>query len=142
MSWETGRTESASEAPPTEAIMADGWIVCAVTAAAQRPRLELRCCGRSFRVITLIDEYTRGCLAIDVTRRLTSEDMLERLNDLFIRRGAAKYLRSDNGPEFTANRVRDWLERVEVPMLFIEPGSPFGETVIWKISTESFVMSY
>ena len=68
--------------------------------------------SRSFRMLTLIDEYTRECLAIDVTRRLTSEDMLERLSDLFICRGAAKYLRSDNGPEFTANRVRDWLERV------------------------------
>ena len=67
-------------------------------------------------MLRLIDDYTRECLAIDVTRRMTNEDMLERLSDLFTYRGAAIYLRSDNGPEFTANRVRDWLERVEAPM--------------------------
>ncbi len=81
--------------------------------------------GRAFRMLTIIDEYTRECLSIDVARRLTSEDVLERLSDLFIRRGVPRYLRSDNGPEFTANRVREWLERVEVQALFIEPGSPW-----------------
>ena len=75
-------------------------------------------------MLTIIDEYTRECLAIDVTRRLTSEDVLERLSDLFIRRGVPRYLRSDNGPEFTTNRVREWLDRAEVQTLFIEPGSP------------------
>ena len=81
--------------------------------------------GRAFRMLTIIDEYTRECLSIDVARRLTSEDVLERLSDLFIRRGVPRYLRSDNGPEFTANRVHEWLERVEVQTLFIEPGSPW-----------------
>ncbi len=81
--------------------------------------------GRSFRMLTLIDEHTRECLAIDVARKLKSEDVLERLSDLFVRRGAPKYIRSDNGPEFTANKVRDWLERVKVQTLFIEPGSPW-----------------
>ena len=60
-----------------------------------------------------------------VARKLTSEDMLERLSDLFICRGVPNYVRSDNGPEFTAHRVRDWLETVEVKTLFIEPGSPW-----------------
>ena len=60
-----------------------------------------------------------------MARRLTSEDVLERLSDLFIRRGVPDYIRSDNGPEFTAHRVRDWLESVEVKTLFIEPGSPW-----------------
>ena len=60
--------------------------------------------GRSFRLLTVMDEYTRECLAIDVARRLTSEEVLERLSDLFICRGVPAYLRSDNGPEFTARR--------------------------------------
>ena len=76
-------------------------------------------------MLTLIDEFTRECLAIDVARRLTSEDVLERLSDLFIQRGTPDDIRSDNGPEFTAHRVRDWLENVGVKTLFIEPGSPW-----------------
>ena len=58
-------------------------------------------------------------------RRLTSEDVLERLSDLFIRRGVPEHIRSDNGAEFTATKVRDWLQRIEVKTLFIEPGSPW-----------------
>lgn len=81
--------------------------------------------GRSLRMLTLIDEHSRECLAIDVARRLTSEDVLERLSDLFVRRGVPQYLRSDNGSEFTATKVRQWLERVGVKTLFIEPGSPW-----------------
>ena len=73
--------------------------------------------------MTLIDEYTRTCLAIDVQRQITSEQVLERLSDLFVRRGVPKYGRSDNGPEFTAQKVRDSMERVEVQTFFIEPGS-------------------
>jgi putative transposase len=60
-----------------------------------------------------------------VARRLTSEDILERLSDLFVRRGVPDFIRSDNSPEFTAHRVRDWLERVAVKTLYIEPGSPW-----------------
>ena len=56
---------------------------------------------------------------------MTSEQVLERLSDLFVRRGVPRYIRSDNGPEFTAMRVREWLERVGVQTLFIEPGSPW-----------------
>ena len=81
--------------------------------------------GRAFRMLTLIDEYTRECLAIDVARRLTSENVLERLSDLFVRRGVPNYIRSDNGSEFTANAVREWLRQVGVKTLFIEPGSPW-----------------
>ena len=81
--------------------------------------------GRPIRMLTMIDEFTRECLAIDVSRRLTSEDVLERLSDLFIHRGPPEYIRSDNGPEFTAHRVRDWLENVGVKSLFIEPDSPW-----------------
>ena len=81
--------------------------------------------GRSFRMLVVVDEHTRECLSIDVARKLTSEDVLERLSDLFVRRGVPLYIRSDNGPEFTAKCVREWLLRVEVKTLFIEPGSPW-----------------
>ena len=81
--------------------------------------------GRPLRMLTLVDEYTRECLAIDVARRMTSEEVLERLTDLFIRRGVPDHIRSDNGAEFTANAVRTWLARMEVRTLFIEPGSPW-----------------
>lgn len=81
--------------------------------------------GRAIRMLTLMDEWSRECLAIDVGRRLNSEDVLERLTDLFVRRGTPAYLRSDNGAEFTAKAVRSWLQRVGVRTLFIEPGSPW-----------------
>ena len=90
--------------------------------------------GRAFRMLTLIDEYSRECLAIDVARRLTSEDVLERLSDLFVRRSVPQYLRSDNGSEFTATRVRDWLARVGVTTLFIEPGSPWENGYVESIN--------
>ena len=81
--------------------------------------------GRAFRLLTLIDEHTRECLAIDVARQLTNENVLERLSDLSVQRGVPDYIRSNNGPKFTAHRVRDWLKRVEAKTLFIEPGSPW-----------------
>jgi putative transposase len=81
--------------------------------------------GRPLKMLAIVDEYTRECLSIDVGRRLTSIWVLERLAELFIHRGAPKYIRSDNGPEFTAKKVRKWLNRVEVQTLFIEPGSPW-----------------
>jgi transposase InsO family protein len=81
--------------------------------------------GRAFRMLTVIDEYTRECLAIDVARKLGSDDVLARLSDLFVRRGVPQHIRSDNGPEFTAKAVRDWLGRVGVRTLYIEPGSPW-----------------
>jgi putative transposase len=81
--------------------------------------------GRAFRMLTIVDEFTRECLTIDVSRKLTSEDVLERLSDLFVSRGVPDHIRSDNGSEFTAKRVREWLERVGVKTLYIEPGSPW-----------------
>ena len=76
-------------------------------------------------MLTLIDEHTRECLAIDVSRKLKSSDVLDRLGELFVRRGIPAYIRSDNGPEFTAKCVRQWLGRVGVKTLFIQPGSPW-----------------
>lgn len=81
--------------------------------------------GRKIRMLTVIDEHTRECLAIDVARNLTSDDVLERLAWLFVTRGVPEHIRSDNGPEFTAKAVRRWLSRVGVKTLFIEPGSPW-----------------
>ncbi len=81
--------------------------------------------GRAFRMLVIVDEYTRECLSIDVARRLNSEDVLERLAWLFATRGVPDHLRSDNGPEFIAQTAREWLSRVGVRTLYIEPGSPW-----------------
>jgi transposase InsO family protein len=92
--------------------------------------------GRAFRMLTIIDESTRECLAIDVARRLTSDDVRERLSDLFVRRGVPGHIRSDNGPEFTAQAVRGWLGRVGVQTLYIEPGSPWENGSIERFNGE------
>jgi len=81
--------------------------------------------GRPLKMLTLIDEYTRECLAIKVARSIKSQDVLESLAELFVHRGTPGHIRSDNGPEFTAQAVREWLGRVDVKTLFIEPGSPW-----------------
>jgi len=81
--------------------------------------------GRALKILTLLDEFTRESLAIDVARRLTSEDVIFRLEQLFVERGTPDYLRSDNGPEMTASAIREWLARLAVGTLFIEPGSPW-----------------
>jgi transposase InsO family protein len=81
--------------------------------------------GRSIRMLTVMDEYTRECLAIDVSRRLNSADVIDRLFDLFISRGIPEYIRSDNGPEFVSKSIRRWLHTSGVRTLYIEPGSPW-----------------
>lgn len=81
--------------------------------------------GRAFRMLTVIDEFTRQSLAIHVDRKLTSESVLDCISDLFVRHGPPEHIRSDNGAEFTAQAVRDWLNRLGVKTLFIEPGSPW-----------------
>jgi len=81
--------------------------------------------GRAFRILAIIDEYTRECLAILVKRRITAQDVIDQLFQLIIFRGIPEHIRSDNGPEFTANVVRRWINRLGVRTLFIEPGSPW-----------------
>lgn len=81
--------------------------------------------GRAFRILNIIDEYTRDCLDMTVERKITAHQVIERLAHLFITKGIPGHLRSDNGPEFTARAVRKWLERLGVKTLFIEPGSPW-----------------
>jgi transposase InsO family protein len=81
--------------------------------------------GRPLKMLTVVDEYTRECLAIAVHRRLRSQDVQEILAELFLLRGCPTHIRSDNGPEFIARMLRQWYERLTVVPLFIEPGSPW-----------------
>jgi transposase InsO family protein len=81
--------------------------------------------GRSIKMLTVIDEYSRECLAIVVERRLQSDDVLSCITELFVKHGPPEHIRSDNGSEFTARVVHQWLKRLGVQTLFIEPGSPW-----------------
>ena len=81
--------------------------------------------GRKFRMLCVIDEFTREALAIRVKRRLNSTDVLETLADLMILRGPPAYVRSDNGPEFIARTLREWIAAVGAQTAYIEPGSPW-----------------
>ena len=81
--------------------------------------------GRKFRMLCVIDEFTREALAIRVKRRLNSTDVLETLADLMILRGPPAYVRSDNGPEFIAATLREWIAAVGSQTAYIEPGSPW-----------------
>ena len=76
-------------------------------------------------MLTVIDEYTRECLAIETQRGLRSQDVLDVVADLILKHGTPDHIRSDNGPEFIAKALREWLTRVGVKTLFIEPGSPW-----------------
>jgi transposase InsO family protein len=81
--------------------------------------------GRKFRMLNVLDEFTRECLAIRVDRKLKSTDVIDVLSELFILRGVPGHVRSDNGPEFVAKAVRDWIAAVGAKTAFIEPGSPW-----------------
>ena len=81
--------------------------------------------GRRLRMLTLIDEYTRECLAIRVARGLRSDDVIETLADVMLWRGIPENIRSDNGPEFLAKELRKWLGSLGTGTLYIEPGSPW-----------------
>ena len=73
--------------------------------------------GRALRMLTILDEYSRECLAVDVGRKLNHDAVMHRLTDLFFRRGILEHIRSDNGAEFTAKAVRSWLSRLGVRTL-------------------------
>ena len=81
--------------------------------------------GRTLRVLTLMDEFTRKCLALRVARRLNSYDLIETLADVMLIHGVPEHIRSDNGPEFVAKKLRNWLSAVGAKTLYIEPGSPW-----------------
>lgn len=81
--------------------------------------------GRALKMLTVIDEFSRQCLAIVVKRKIRSNDVLECLSDLFLIYGVPENIRSDNGSEFTAKIVRKSLKRMNVGTFFIKPGSPW-----------------
>ena len=81
--------------------------------------------GRALRILVVIDEYTRECLALRVARRLGSLQVIETLADVMLLRGIPEYIRSDNGPEFIAKELRKWLAKLGTKTLYIEPGSPW-----------------
>ena len=86
--------------------------------------------GRKYRMLNLIDEFTHECLAIRVARKLGSTDVIDVLSDLFILRGVPGHIRSDNGPEFVAKAVQDWITAVGAKTAYIAPGSPLGDLLI------------
>ena len=90
--------------------------------------------GRKFRMLNIIDEFSRECLAMVPLRRFRSNDVIDVLADLFIEHGPPEHIRSDNGPEFVAHAVREWLARLGVTTLYIEPGSPWENAYIERLS--------
>jgi transposase InsO family protein len=78
--------------------------------------------GRAFRILNIIDEYSRECFATHVARTIRHGEAQEYLTELFCQRGVPVHLRPDNGPEFTAQRIREWLSNLGIGTLFIEPG--------------------
>lgn len=81
--------------------------------------------GKAYRMLCIIDEFSRECLAIKVARRLRATDVIEALCDLFVLWDIPTYIRSDNGPEFVAEALREWIAAVGVRIAYIEPGSPW-----------------
>lgn len=81
--------------------------------------------GRAYRMLNIVDEFTRECLAIRVARKLNSTDVIDVLSDLFLLRGVPEHIRSDNGPEFVAEAVQKWIGAVGAKTAYITPGSPW-----------------
>jgi putative transposase len=96
--------------------------------------------GRRLKVMPIVDEYSRECLALEMERSITAEDVVEVLDKLFRERGEPAYIRSDNGPEFIAQAIKGWLESSGVRTLYIEPGAPwenaYSETFISRLRDE------
>ena len=81
--------------------------------------------GRPLKWLSIVDEYTRECVALEVDRSITAEKVIDVLVELFRIRGVPKHIRSDNGPEFIAQAIRRWLSQAGVETLYVEPGSPW-----------------
>jgi transposase InsO family protein len=96
--------------------------------------------GRRLKVMPVVEEYSRECLALEMERSITAQDVVNTLDRLFAERGAPSFIRSDNGPEFVAKAVRRWLAASGVDALYIEPGSPwenaYSETFISRVRDE------
>lgn len=96
--------------------------------------------GRTLKWLSIVDEYTRECLALEAARSFRSGDVIDVLIELLHVRGIPKHIRSDNGPEFIAKAIRSWLEKAKVQTLYIDPGSPwqngFAESFHGKLRDE------
>ncbi len=92
--------------------------------------------SRAFRILNIIDEFTRECLGILVAYKITTQEVIDLLFHLFIFRGIMEHPRSDNGPEFTARSIRAWLNRIGVKRLFIERGSPWENGYIESFNSK------
>ena len=88
------------------------------------------------KLLVILDEFTRECLAIDVNRKIKGPDVIEVLRYLFAVRGTPKFIRSDNGPEFISNAVKKFLEHSSVDTLYIEPGSPWEKGYIESFNSK------
>jgi putative transposase len=81
--------------------------------------------GSTLKWLSIVDEYTRECLALKVDRSITSEDVIDTLAELFAMRGVPRHIRSDNGPEFIARAIQHWTKQLSIETLYVEPGSPW-----------------
>jgi transposase InsO family protein len=81
--------------------------------------------GTTLKWLSIVDEHTRECLALKVARSLASEDVIDTLAELFATRGVPEAIRSDNGPEFVAAAIQEWLQRLQIEAWYIAPGSPW-----------------
>ena len=96
--------------------------------------------GRPLRILTVVDEFTRVALAVRVERTFPARDVIEVIADLMLAHGVPEHIRSDNGPEFTANAIRQWLSGNSVKTVYIKPGAPwenaYAESFISKLRDE------
>lgn len=83
------------------------------------------CNGKKIRMLTVLDEFTRKCLKIEVNYNLKADDVVNVLSELFFTEGIPEYIRSDNGSEFVAQKVQDFLAKIKVKTAYITPGSPW-----------------
>ena len=90
--------------------------------------------GRKYRMLNIVDEFTHECLAIRIDRKLNSTAVIDVLSDLFILRGVPEYVRSDNGPEFVAKAVQEWIKAVGAKTAYITPGSPWENGFIERFN--------
>lgn len=100
--------------------------------------------GSTLKCLSIVDEYTRECLALKLGRNITSEDVIDTLAELFAMRGVPCHIRSDNGPEFIAKPLRRWLEQLEIETLYVAPGSPwqngYAESFHSRVRDEFFAI--
>ena len=90
--------------------------------------------GRKLKILTIMDEFTRECLHIKVSRSITASSVIDSLEWLFLTRGVPNHIRSDNGPEFIATRLVTWLRNQQVSTVFIKPGSPWENCFIERFN--------